>query len=79
MARIRATERDGTYRITVHGPLEAADLRRLEKVCGKALECEVPPLAIHLDALALDPIAEAYLERLQARGVVVRLRTRDRA
>jgi hypothetical protein len=79
MARIRATERAGTYRITVHGPLEASDLRRLERVCGRALEIEVPPLAIVLDAVAYDPIARAYLDRLEARGVVVRLRSRDRA
>jgi hypothetical protein len=79
MARIRATERAGAYRITIHGPLEASDLRRLERVCGRALEREVPPLAIVLDALALDPIAKAYLERLRARGATIRLRSSDLA
>jgi hypothetical protein len=79
MARIRATERAGTYLIRIQGPLEASDLRRLERVCARALERKVPPLAIVLDALALDPIAKAYLERLGARGAVIRLRSTDRA
>jgi hypothetical protein len=73
MARIRVSERGGRYRVTVRGPLRAADLRRLERACGVALEREAPRLAILLDSFADDSIAGAYLERLEIRGAVIRI------
>jgi hypothetical protein len=73
MARIRMTKRRGKYRVTVRGPLRASDLRRLERACGLALECAAPSLAILLDSFAVDPIAGAYLERLEVRGAVIRI------
>jgi hypothetical protein len=72
MAKIRVVERNGRYTVSVQGALRAADLRRLERACGKALELEVVPLVIHLDAVVADDVARAYLERLHTRGAVVR-------
>jgi hypothetical protein len=79
MARIRVAERLGKYRIAVQGPLRASDLRRLERVCGRALEYEAPPLVIFLDSPPDDPIAEAYLDRLRLRGAVIRVTVTERA
>jgi len=73
MAKIRAVERGGRYTVSVQGPLEAFDLRRLERACGKALEREVVPLVLHLDTAVTDDVARAYLDRLHARGAVIRL------
>jgi hypothetical protein len=78
MARIRVVQRRGKYRVTVRGPLRASDLRRLERVCGSALEREAPPLAILLDSFIDDPIAAAYLERLEIRGAIIQIEATHR-
>jgi hypothetical protein len=72
MAKIRVTERNGRYTVAVQGALSASDLRRLERACARALEFQVPPLVILLPAPPADAVTRAYLQRLQARGAVVR-------
>jgi hypothetical protein len=71
MARINVVERDGRYTVSVRGAPKASDLRRLERACAKALESEVPPLVVCLDAPPADVVARAYLHRLKDRGAVI--------
>jgi hypothetical protein len=71
MARISVSERDGRYRVSVRGAPKASDLRRLERACAKALEFEVLPLVVSLDAPPVDAVTRAYLHRLKARGAVI--------
>jgi hypothetical protein len=72
MARISVIERDGRYRVSLRGAPRASDLRRLERACARALESEVLPLVIYLDAPPADVVARSYLHRLEQRGAVVR-------
>lgn len=69
MARIIAKRlRDG-YRVRIAGRLSAADLRRLERACGPALERHHVSLAINVSAVtAVDAAADAFLARLVERG-----------
>ena len=72
MARMSVAARTGRRTGTVHGALRAADLQRLERACGPALEHRVPALVVVLDGARVgDAAAEAYLTRLRARGVVI--------
>lgn len=72
MARMRVRSNEGWYHVTITGRLAVRDLRRLEHACGPALEQRRPPLTVRLAAVAdVDGSAEAYLDRLMARGVVV--------
>jgi hypothetical protein len=72
MARISVAARTGRRTVTVHGGLRAADLQRLERACGPALEHRVPALVVVMGgARVCDASAEAYLSRLRARGVVI--------
>lgn len=77
MARINLTDlgdpRAGdTYFVSVTGRLGRGDLKRLQAVCGQALERPTPLLEVRLtDATAIDPDARAFLERLRARGAII--------
>jgi hypothetical protein len=63
------------YVVNVSGPLYGHDMRRLERVCGPALEQARIPLTLNLRAAtSIDAAARAYLEHLQARGATVRYR-----
>jgi hypothetical protein len=72
MARISVIARNGRYTVSLRGAPRASDLRRLERACAKALESEVLPLVICLDAPPADAVARFYLHRLEQRGAVVR-------
>jgi len=80
VANLRARVRDGRLRVTVTGRLVAGDLRRLEHVCGPALEQRQLPLEVDLAGMsAMDEPARVFLERLARRGALVRLPVRDPA
>lgn len=73
MARISVSTARSGYQITVNGPLNATDLKRLEHACGPALERRSLPLEIVLrGGGACDETVRAYLERLRLRGASVR-------
>ncbi len=58
--------------VTVHGRLEARDLRRLERACGPALEYREMPLELRLvDRGGMDETARVFLAELVKRGAVV--------
>ena len=72
MARMRLKLIDGRYCVNLYGCVTGRDLRRLERLCGPALEHPVVPLTLRLDrASSVDAAAEIYLERLVRRGAVV--------
>jgi hypothetical protein len=72
MARMRVRSAQGRYQVTVTGKLAGRDLRRLEHVCGSALEQPRPPLTVRLGAVvAIDDSAKAYIDRLIQRGALV--------
>lgn len=72
MARIWMTSVEGRYLVTMSGHLSARDLRRLEQMCGPALEQPTLPLTLRLKgAVSIDPPARAYLHRLIDRGAVL--------
>ena len=57
------------YRIALKGRLAAADLQRLERACGSALQQKLVPLELDLRKVSsIDDSAQAYLDRLRARG-----------
>jgi hypothetical protein len=73
MAKISVVRVDGSYRITLKNGLSAADLKRLERACGYALEHKLIPLELNLEHVSsIDDAAHAYLERLRARGARIR-------
>ena len=72
MARMRLTLIDGRYCVKVHGPMTGRDLRRLERLCGPALERPVVPLTLRLGRSSnVDLAAQSYLERLVRRGALL--------
>jgi hypothetical protein len=72
VAHISCAVTGGRYRVIVRGCLHAADLKRLEYVCGPAFEHRSMPLDVHLEAATeIDPAARVYLDRLVARSAVV--------
>jgi hypothetical protein len=69
MARISITRVGRIDRVTLKGRLRAGDLQRLERVCGAALQQKLLPLELDLrNVSSIDDAAQAYLERLCARG-----------
>ena len=73
MARISVKSDEGRYLVTMSGHLSGRDLRRLEQLCGPALEQRTLPLTLRLKpATSVDLPARAYLERLIERGAIVR-------
>lgn len=72
MARMKVKSSQGRYHVTVTGALGGRDLRRLERVCGPALEHRQPPLTVRLAAVtAIDETSRAFLDRLIALGAIV--------
>ncbi|HYY87280.1 MAG TPA: hypothetical protein VFA49_00675 [Chloroflexota bacterium] len=69
MARISISRVGDIYRITLKGRLSALDLQRLERACGSALQQKVVPLELDVNKVnSIDDAAQAYLDRLRARG-----------
>jgi hypothetical protein len=69
MARISIARVGEIYRITLKGRVSAGDLKRLERACGAALQEKLVPLELDIrGATSIDDAAQAYLERLRARG-----------
>jgi hypothetical protein len=61
-----------TYFVSVKGRLAQADLKRLQTLCGRALERPTPLLEVRLtDTTAIDSDARAFLEGLRARGAII--------
>ena len=74
MARMHVKSMGGRYVVSLSGSLSGRDLRRLERLCGPALEQPTIPLTLCLSSrIAIDRSAQAYLNRLEARGAVVRV------
>ncbi len=64
--------RHGRWRVTIRGPLTAADLKRLERACGPALEHREMPLEVRvIDMGAADEASRLFLEGLVRRGAVI--------
>jgi hypothetical protein len=69
MARIRRSGRRDVLRLSVTGRLTAADMRRLEHACARALSD--PAIGLEIDARQvthLDPTARAVLHSMAKRG-----------
>jgi hypothetical protein len=59
--------------VTVHGRLAAADLRRLERACGPALEHREVQLELRLqDVSGMDEASQVFLDVLARRGAALR-------
>ena len=72
MARMRMMLVPGGYLVAMSGHVAARDLRRLERLCGPALEQPRLPLTLRLSrSSTLDLSAQAYFDRLVRRGAVV--------
>ena len=72
MARMSVKMVGGRSVVTIDGQLAARDLRRLEHLCGRALEQPRAPLTLRLrEATANDQVVQAYLDQLVKRGAVV--------
>jgi hypothetical protein len=69
VASIRARVVQGKRRVTVKGRLVAADLRRLERACGPALEQRELSLEVRfVEAEVGDEPARLFLQNLAKRG-----------
>lgn len=72
MARISVKQVDGRSCVTVSGQLSAADLGRLERACGAALEHKELELELQLSQVsAMDAAARAFVQRLVDRGAIL--------
>ena len=72
MARMSVKTACGRYCITLSGHLSSRDLRRLEQLCGPALEQQTTPLTLRLTRItSADQSAQAFLDRLVQRGAVL--------
>jgi hypothetical protein len=72
VARMKIRSAQGRYNVIVTGRLGGRDLRRLERVCGPALEQQHPPLTVRLATVeSIDAPARAYLDRLVRVGAVL--------
>ena len=72
VARISVKSDDARSRVTVSGPLQARDLRRLERACGPALEKKQMALELRLRGVEqMDAAARAFLNRLVDRGASI--------
>lgn len=72
MANISVRIHEGKRRVTVRGHLVAADLRRLERACGSALEHRELPLELRVrDISQMDEVCRLFLASLERRGAVV--------
>lgn len=58
--------------MTMSGHLRGRDLRRLERLCGPALEYESPPLTLRMKSnTTTDDAARAFLDHLIDRGALL--------
>ena len=71
VARLSVAQFQGKYRITVRGLLCAADLRRFERACSRALEQRTIALEVQLGSAGADESARVFLGRLRDRGAVI--------
>jgi hypothetical protein len=72
VATIHVRVRGGKRRVTIRGRLTAADLRRLERACGRALEHQDIPLEIRIrDLVTVDEASRLFLSHLLRRGAVL--------
>ena len=72
VASIRVRVRNGRHRVTVRGQLQAEDLRRLERACGRALEHRTLPLELRVrDVVSMDESAQLFVDSLVRRGAVL--------
>ena len=72
MAEMRLKVIDGRYCVTMSGSVTGRDLRRLERLCGPALERPVVPVTIRLGrSSTVDMSARTYFERLVQRGALL--------
>ena len=72
MVRMRVTSVEGRYLVKMDGSLTSRNLRRLEHLCGPALEQRPLPLTLHFSvSSSLDDTARAYVDRLVQRGAVL--------
>lgn len=73
MAQISIVRAGGIFCITLKGRLGARDLKRLERACGSALQEKLVPLELDIEQVtSVDDAADAYMERLLARGARIR-------
>jgi hypothetical protein len=73
VAKIAVARIGNTFRIRLRGRLTAGDLKRLERACGLALQQKLVPLELDIgNVTAVDDTAQAYLNRLLARGASIR-------
>jgi hypothetical protein len=75
VARIRITRDGERLHVDVSGRLTAGDLRRLEHACAPALLSDPVRIELHLNRVTdIDRAAAAFVERMSARGAIVRRR-----
>lgn len=72
MARITGLNTETGLMVAIAGTLGARDLRRLERVCGPAVEQRQRLHVILKRGSSVDEFARAYLDRLRAHGADVR-------
>jgi hypothetical protein len=72
MARIGAKYIGDRCCVTISGHLSGRDLRRVERVCGPALEQKTVPITLRLtSSCTVDDSAHAYVQHLVQRGAVL--------
>lgn len=72
MASILVRVTRGTRRVTIRGPLAAGDLRRLEQLCGPALEEREIRLEVRLVGVrAMDESSRLFITGLVRRGAAL--------
>lgn len=73
MARLRLSIGEGRRVVRISGAFSSQDLRRLEQLCGPALEQRTAPVTLSVaHGSTIDDSARAYLDRLIARGAILR-------
>ena len=69
MAKISVVTVGRNRHVTLEGRVTAADLGRLERACGSALEHKIPPLEVNIERVrSIDAAAQSYVDRLSTRG-----------
>lgn len=71
MARITGVITPDGLVVAITGGLAARDLRRLERVCGPAVERRLSLRVVVQAGSTIDKFAKAYLDRLRAGGAQV--------
>ncbi len=72
VATIQVRVNQGTRRVTIRGPLAARDLRRLEQMCGPALEDREIRLEVRLlNVSEMDETSRLFITGLVRRGAAL--------